>query len=254
MNDGAYLSIPDVRSYLDRIGVAAAKEPTRAYLDELVYAHQTHVPFENLDVFDKHAVPSLAVPDLFDKVVVRRRGGYCFELNGLFAALLRDLGFDVWPGMARVLLRPDPHPAITHRVSIVRFDDGLYMADVGFGGPQPGFALKIEEGFAQSGYGQTFCMAAAEKHWWEVRYKGSSEAERGVLKVCTVPSEEADFAALSFFQSQYELSSFRQRRIANIRTETGAHALENTTMTTFEQGRSSQRELEGNNQLDQALS
>ena len=254
MNDGAYASLPSIQGYLDRIGIACPEEPSPAFLDRLVYAHQRRVPFENLDVYDKHAEPSLAVSDLYDKVVVRRRGGYCFELNGLFAALLRDLGFETWPCSARVLLRPDAHPAITHRCNAVRFADGVYLVDVGFGGPEPGFAPKVEDGFSRTGFCQTFSVRHAREGWWDVLYQGGSGEGRAVLSVCTMPSEEADFAALSFFQSQCPTSSFRMRRIVNIRTEGGARTLENMTLTEHVNGASTATELAGDQELDQVLS
>ncbi len=79
----------DVDAYLDRIG--AGREHTLAQLHS---AHLRTVPFENLDI--RRGVPiSLDPDDLFDKIVRRRRGGFCYELNGLFATLLRELGYAV---------------------------------------------------------------------------------------------------------------------------------------------------------------
>lgn len=254
MNEGAYLPLPSVEDYLDRIGVGCVREASREFLDELIFAHQTHVPFENLDVFDKYENPSLSIPDLFDKVVTRRRGGYCFELNGLFMALLRAIGFDVQAASARILLRPDDHPAITHRATIVRFTDGLYVADVGFGGPQAACAVKVEDGFTCTDFGQTFFVRALSEHWWELAYTGSECVQRPVMRVCTLPSEESDFAALSFFQSQCETSSFRTRRIVSIRTASGAHSIENMTFTKRVAGRSIVQEIKDDIELDQVLS
>ena len=92
MDEGLYEPLPSVEAYLARIGIDGAKEPTLAFLDELVYAHQCSVPFEDLDICEKHAEISLDIAALFDKIVTRRRGGYCFEQNALFASLLRALG------------------------------------------------------------------------------------------------------------------------------------------------------------------
>ena len=253
MNDGAYLPLPDRDAYLERIEIECVRDLTPAFLDELIYAHQTHIPFEDLDVYEKHLEPSLAVADLFDKIVLRKRGGYCFEMNGLFAALLRDLGFDVQAGMARVYLRPDPHPIISHRVSFVRFGDEFYMADVGLGGPMPGFALRVEDGFTRTGHGQTFTMRAHSEHWWDMFYTHSDGEESLVLRVCTLPSEECDFLALSYFQSQFPHTSFRTRRLANIRTENGSRALTDLTYTEHASGQVTTMEIEDDRHLDQVL-
>ncbi|HJZ46080.1 MAG TPA: arylamine N-acetyltransferase [Roseiflexaceae bacterium] len=84
----------DVRAYLRRIGYNGTVAPTTATLRELHRAHLLAVPFENLDIHLGRPI-TLDQDALFDKVVTRRRGGFCYELNGLFAALLRAIGFQV---------------------------------------------------------------------------------------------------------------------------------------------------------------
>jgi arylamine N-acetyltransferase len=74
---------PEVRAYLERIGYDGPLDGSAEALAELQERHLHTVPYENLDVLRR--VPlSLEIPDLFDKIVTRRRGGYCFELNALF--------------------------------------------------------------------------------------------------------------------------------------------------------------------------
>src|SRR5215216_6410072 len=84
----------DIPAYLDRINYHGAIDPTAAALRELHRAHLLAVPFENLDIHLGRPIV-LEQQALFAKIVTRRRGGFCYELNGLFALLLRDLGFDV---------------------------------------------------------------------------------------------------------------------------------------------------------------
>jgi N-hydroxyarylamine O-acetyltransferase len=84
----------DTNAYLERIGYRGPLAPTAETLRRLHLAHLLSVPFENLSI---HAGEPIVLDDeaLFDKIVVRGRGGFCYELNGLFAALLRSLGFKV---------------------------------------------------------------------------------------------------------------------------------------------------------------
>ena len=84
----------DINAYLQRINYRSSLAPTAQTLRELQLAHLFTIPFENLSI---HSGEPIILDDaaLFEKVVVRRRGGFCYELNGLFAALLRQLGFDV---------------------------------------------------------------------------------------------------------------------------------------------------------------
>src|SRR4029079_10924309 len=84
----------DVQAYLDRINYRGERAPTAATLRELHRTHLLAVPFENLDIHLGRPIV-LDQAALFDKIVRRRRGGFCYELNGLFALLLRELGFEV---------------------------------------------------------------------------------------------------------------------------------------------------------------
>ena len=253
MFEGLYEPLPDVSAYLARIGIDRAEEPSLDFLDRIVLEHQCHVPFEDIDVLEHAAEPSLAIADLFDKVVTRRRGGYCFELNGLLASLLRALGFEVQAGLARVTMYPQPHPTITHRVSLVRLDGALYLADVGFGGPSPSFALKVEDGFSREELGQRFTIRAVSEHWWDVCYRNSAGEQQAVLRFCTLPADEVDFIPLSFYQSQNPDSVFRQVRLVNLRTPVGSRSLTAMSYTEREEGVETTRELTDDAELDAVL-
>lgn len=122
----------DVAAYLHRIDYSGPKEPTPATLRDLHVAHLRTVPFENLDI--ALGRPIVLDPDaLVRKIVERHRGGYCYELNGLFALLLRELGFDVTMLSARVAGEGGGYsPDFDHMALIVRFEEP-WLADVGFG-------------------------------------------------------------------------------------------------------------------------
>jgi N-hydroxyarylamine O-acetyltransferase len=120
----------DVDAYLARIGLSPAVETDLANLERLQRAHLTAVPFENLDVFARRDV---GTDDRWSvaKVVERRRGGWCFELNGAFAALLTALGYQV-KRLAATVLPEDGSPMPTHLTLEVTLDRP-YLVDVGFG-------------------------------------------------------------------------------------------------------------------------
>ncbi|MBQ9000792.1 MAG: arylamine N-acetyltransferase [Eggerthellaceae bacterium] len=233
MSEELYKPLPDIEAYLARIGIPQAKEPTPEFLDELIDAHQHAVPFDNLDVHTLGLTPSLDIADLFDKIVNRKRGGYCFELNAAFNALLRGLGFDSRPVMARVLLRPTPYPLISHRANVVTIDGREYLADVGFGGPMANFAQLMEDGASRTEDSHTFTLYKRNDYWWEVGYAGSKADERVVLRVCAMPVGEEDFIPLSFYQANNPESVFKLNRMANIKTADGAFDLRNNTFTEY---------------------
>src|ERR1700751_5229647 len=123
-----------VGAYLDRVGVAALAVCDAAALRPLHRAHQMTVPFENLSIHLAEPI-SLDERDLIDKIVRRRRGGFCYELNGAFALLLEELGAQVSRGAARVYGEAGLGPPFDHLALIVRPADGSgpWLADVGFG-------------------------------------------------------------------------------------------------------------------------
>lgn len=129
--------------YLKKLNLPK-KSPSLEYLNELIAAHQKTISFNNLSVFFRPGVIlNLELEPLFEKVIVRNEGGYCFENNKVFYYLLKDLGFVVEPKAGRVILnRPGDFPR-THRISIVSFGEDRYLADVGFGKDVPRRALKI---------------------------------------------------------------------------------------------------------------
>jgi N-hydroxyarylamine O-acetyltransferase len=123
-----------VLAYLERVGVAAPTAGDAAGLRTLHRAHQMTVPFENLSIHLAEPI-SLNERDLIDKIVRRRRGGFCYELNGAFALLLEALGTRVSRVAARVYGEAGLTPPFDHLALIVRPADGSgpWLADVGFG-------------------------------------------------------------------------------------------------------------------------
>lgn len=127
----------DVQAYLDRIGWLGGREPSAGNLAALLRAHRVAVPYETLDLW-RGRQTTLDLDALYDKLVTRRRGGYCFELNGLFAALLRELGYEVREYAGRWLRNNStlPVPRRCHRVVCARAKDGrTQIADAGIGLP-----------------------------------------------------------------------------------------------------------------------
>lgn len=124
----------DVDAYLDRIKAPHTGIADLARLRELHHAHLSAVPFENLEIH-RGVRLSLAPEDLFDKIVRRRRGGFCFELNGLFAVLLERSGYSVDRVAAGVhdgeRLGPLSHLALV--VSSSAVPGSRWLVDVGFG-------------------------------------------------------------------------------------------------------------------------
>jgi N-hydroxyarylamine O-acetyltransferase len=122
----------NTNSYLKRIDYTGSLEPSAATLRDLQVTHLQTVPFENLSIHSNEPVV-LEDDALFSKIVERRRGGFCYELNGLFAALLRTLGFDVAMLAAGVANAQGGFgPKFDHMALMVSLDQ-RWLVDVGFG-------------------------------------------------------------------------------------------------------------------------
>jgi arylamine N-acetyltransferase len=118
--------------YLERIGLSTAPKPNEEGLRQVHSAQAFSIPFENIDIHFGRPI-SLNSADLVEKILRQKRGGYCFELNGIFHRALKALGFSVRPHMARVLYgRPAPGGR-THEVLVVAVSGKKWLADTGFG-------------------------------------------------------------------------------------------------------------------------
>ena len=123
----------DLAAYLQRTGYVGDIAPTRQALEALHLAHATRIPFENLDIQLGKPI-ALDLASLQAKLVGQRRGGYCFEHNLLFAAVLREFGFGVTQLAARVRYGTTAVLPRTHMLLLVDVEGGRWLADVGFGG------------------------------------------------------------------------------------------------------------------------
>ena len=153
----------NVAAYLERIGYRGETAPVLETLRAMHRAHAYSVPFENLDI--SRGV-QIAVDEQvnFDKIVLRRRGGFCLELTGTFARVLRELGFRVDVIGARVFSEGKLSEPMSHMTAIVHLDEP-WIADVGFGGRiiEP---LRLAERGEQVFGDRRYTVANDGDHWF----------------------------------------------------------------------------------------
>lgn len=141
-------AMTDLSDYFLRIGYAGPATPTHETLHALVAAHTGAIPFENLDPLTGIPVADLGRAALFDKLVARRRGGYCYEQNGVMGYALAELGFGVQRLGGRVVWMDSSGelPAMTHEALSVTVpgDDRPWLVDVGFGGQTLSSPIRLE--------------------------------------------------------------------------------------------------------------
>ncbi|MCB2230129.1 arylamine N-acetyltransferase [bacterium] len=222
--------------YLRRIGVAQLQPETIDGLAYLQEHHLLHVPFENLDI--KRTVPiSLDTGTIYDKVIGDRRGGFCYELNGLFCELLRELGYTVDMVSARVFRDNGTLSAeFDHMALIVHLAKQRLLVDVGFGDSARG-PLPLPNGQHADISGH-YRLKAAESSDTEafVLERETDGAWKGLFQFSTVAREPNEFSDMCRYHQTSPDSHFTQRNMITIATPTGRFTLTDTKVTETESG------------------
>jgi N-hydroxyarylamine O-acetyltransferase len=213
----------DVEAYLHRIGLkinglAVDLNSLRA----LQRSHLLSVPFENLDIHWKWPIV-VDSTKFFDKIVNKKRGGFCYELNGLFNELLRYLGFKTRLISARVFNGKEHGPEFDHAAILVDLAEGTYLADVGFGefAAEPLRFVTDEEQKDPNGI---FTITRLEGGAFDVRKKdGESWVSQYIFVV--KKRELSEFSEMCDFQQYSPESHFTKKKICSIMTDGGRKTL-----------------------------
>jgi N-hydroxyarylamine O-acetyltransferase len=213
----------DVEAYLRRIEYDGPRQLSAACLRALHRQHLFTVPFENLDIPLRNPI-RLDLAQLYDKIVVRRRGGFCYELNGLFCELLTTMGFQVQMLSARVR-RDDGGfgPEFDHMLLKVQLEEP-WLVDVGFGDSfvDP---IVFHAGGADQVNGHRYSVSPAGDEWQLLR-----EDEKGQVPLYCfrdVPRRLSDYSGMCHFHQASPESGFTQRWICSKATPDGRITLTN---------------------------
>ena len=215
----------DLLAYRARIGLAELPKPDEQGLAVVQRAHRLAIPFENLDIALGHGV-SVDPDAIFEKLVTRRRGGYCFEQNGLFLAALQAMDFRARPLLARVWLFATETPPRTHMLNLVSFEGEDWIADAGFGSsytpPMP-----LAEMTVTGADGVQHRLARDAEFGWmlERREEGGSWSRQ--YSFTTDAVWPADIAQANHFTSTLPGGRFTSNAIASIVLPNGFASLVN---------------------------
>ncbi|MBL4636298.1 MAG: arylamine N-acetyltransferase [Kofleriaceae bacterium] len=216
----------DIQAYLRRIAYSDTSGGTSHVCDlrtlrALVQAHLYAVPFENFDIH--LGVPIRLNPEvLFDKIVVRQRGGFCYELNTLFAELLRGLGYKVDLLAARVYRKKKLGPAFDHMALRVHIGAETYLVDVGFGDASAG-PLPLKSGASQREKGSSYSLYDSSIGLY-FEFEASGGDTRGYA-LSLHSYELSDFASMCLHHQRSARSWFTQERICILQSESGSLSL-----------------------------
>ena len=214
----------NIDAYLKRINYRGSLAPTAQTLQQVQVAHLHTVPFENLSI---HSAEPIILDDdvLFEKIVVRRRGGFCYELNGLFAALLRELGFKVTMLSAEVAKVPGTFgPDFAHMTLLVAVDhEGLaqrWLVDVGFGDSflEP---LLLDSRQEQAQGGRAYKLLADEPYLILMQRESGGGEWKDQYRFTLRPYNYADYAEMCRYHQTSPDSHFTKARICTRATPKG---------------------------------
>ena len=247
-----FAPLPDISMALERIGLDPKGDysPSRENLQRLMLAHMMTVPYETLDCCDYMRRVDFAPGHLFEKFVLNRRGGYCFEINGFFMAVLEALGYDCHALSGRLLFGKPIYNLMAHRTTVVTIGSKRYLCDVGYGAGCAEGPVDIDESGIQDILGYRFSI----RH-----HEGGQFGDITLVKH-DAEGNESDFYTVYLrphtlleFIAPNELTQKSDRRVVRLRTETGSIAVDGTVFRRKENGKVTEVEITSYLQLYRIL-
>ena len=240
----------DVAAYLERIGYSGDISPSSETLRQLHRAHLFSIPFENLDI--SLGRPILVEEDsILRKIVEQRRGGFCYELNGAFAALLRAAGFQVTLLSARVARANGGEGPEFDHLTLRVYLETPWLADVGFGDSYVD-PLRLEGGTEQTDPAGTFRLFE-DGNRWHMQKKESDGNWRAQYSFSLQPRVLKEFGGMCHFHQTSPKSSFTQSRICSRATPEGRITLSEMKLIVTRGGEREERILSSETERIHAL-
>lgn len=197
-----------VARYLEKLRYAGDARPCYETLRALQSAHLQHIPYENFDVLRGKPL-SLTPEGLYDKMIGHPRGGYCFELNGLYSNLLKSLGFQVTNFAAR--FTAEGHGGMRrHRVLKAQCPDGAFLCDVGVREESPRHALPLQSGAVWEDGVSRYRLERDDFFGWVLWRQPEGKGWRPCYGFTEEPQQDVDFVMPSFYCESHPLSPFIQ--------------------------------------------
>ncbi len=240
----------DIAAYLERINYSGSTAPTAETLRALQEAHLLAVPFENLSVHNgQHIILKEEV--LFDKVVSRRRGGFCYELNGLFAGLLRALGFEVDMLSARVANAAGEFgPDFDHMTLMVQLDQ-RWLADVGFGDSfREPLLIDTPEEQVRKDRAYKILPENERRILWQ---RGDGDEWKAQYSFTLQPFTFPDYAEMCHYHQTSPQSHFTQKRVCTRATPQGRITLSELRLINTESGERIEQTLQDEQEYAKVL-
>lgn len=220
-------------AYLARIGVQRPDAPALDALKRLHAAHLAAFTFDNIDI-QRHGTIAVDSESVAKKFLERHGGGYCFEQNTLFGAVLRELGFAVTPILARVCAGPAERRSRNHLILRVDLEGEPWLADVGFGATGPLEPIRLQEGMITTQAGIDYSLRRNGGQWTlAMRCAGETEE---LYEFSEEVATQGDVEVANYYTSTHPDSVFRRTLTIQRMTPDERLILRNTVLVRYRGG------------------
>ncbi|MBN1904198.1 MAG: arylamine N-acetyltransferase [Deltaproteobacteria bacterium] len=241
-----------LEKYLERINYSGSTKATEETLRNLHICHTLNVPFENLDVF--YSMPPLLDEfSLYNKIVLNRRGGYCFEMNGIFSIVLKKMGFRVTDLLARVTIDGLNYTARTHQVLLVETGNTRWLADVGFGNDGIIAPLLLDDEKGQKQFAHEYRVVKENRFNGFLLQKRAGDIFNSMYAFTIERCYPDDFVMSNHFTATFPGSFFKMMRMCTMPTKDGRITLTDTHFKVVKNGDISEKGLKNGEEFQNFL-
>jgi N-hydroxyarylamine O-acetyltransferase len=240
----------ELDNYFARISYGGAADATLETLNALHTGHTFNIPFENLDVFCGRAI-SLEPDALYGKLVTRRRGGYCFEMNGLFSRVLTELGFRLTRLLARCAFG-SAYTAKTHEVMVAEIGGQAYLCDVGYGSEGIAAPLPLIVGAEMAQFTNTYRFSEDPRLGY-ILERGIGGGFAPMYAFTLDECMPDDYELSNHYTSTHPASFFRMMKFITMPTPEGRITLTDSSFTTVDNGHTTESPVNGDAEFTKLL-
>jgi N-hydroxyarylamine O-acetyltransferase len=241
----------DIQKYFERINFMRKPKPDIQTLRVLHLMHLLNIPFENLDI--QRGEKIILDPELlYRKIVVNNRGGFCYEMNGLFYEVLIAIGFKAKMVAARVYDGIEPGPDFDHMAVIVTINNEGFLADVGFGESflEP---LKIDPGLAQIQYNRYYKINIIDEENYKVALSEDGENFSNMYRFSPIQRKLSDFVNMCNYHQSSPQSHFTGKRMCTLARTDGRITLSGLKLIETKNGSKTETILNNEIEFDEKL-
>ena len=240
----------DLQQYLKRIKFEGEIQLNLEGIKKLMQSQIFSVPFENIDVQAGKAI-SLIGDDIVNQIVTKNRGGYCYQINGIFSLMLQEIGLPHYYIAVRPLVNPDPN-AKTHLAIIATIENEEYLIDLGFGGNSIREPLKLSEiGTEIQHDWDTFSLVKTDENEFLLQILIGKEWTN-LYSFDLTPQRWIDFKPANYYNYSNPDSVFTQKLIVVLQNPSGKKILSKNSLKSVTNGITEIISFE-DNQLDTVL-